>query len=171
VRLRAEFAGEPRTWIGQIVRTEGEIDAKSRMVHLVARVEDPYGQNGTRRSAPLAVGLFVEAEIQGRRVEGVYVMPRAALRTDTGDDLVYIVDAGDRLRFRAIEVLRAQRDDVIVGSGLEPGDRVCVSPIAAAVNGMAVRAVRAAETESLLGQQSQSSKGEHELDSAMVQRP
>jgi RND family efflux transporter MFP subunit len=171
VRLRAEFAGEPRTWIGQIVRTEGEIDAKSRMVHLVARVEDPYGQNGTRRSAPLAVGLFVEAEIQGRRVEGVYVMPRAALRTDTGDDLVYIVDAGDRLRFRAIEVLRAQRDDVIVGSGLEPGDRVCVSPIAAAVNGMAVRAVRAAETESLLGQQSQSSKGEHELDSAMAKRP
>jgi len=171
VELRAEFAGEPRTWIGQIVRTEGEIDAKSRMVHLVARVEDPYGHNGTRRSAPLAVGLFVEAEIQGRRAEGVFVLPRAALRTDSGDDLVYVVDAGDRLRFRAVEVLRAQRDDVIIGSGLEPGDRVCVSPIAAAVNGMAVRAVRAAEAESRLGQQPQSPKSAHELDSAMANRP
>ena len=171
VRLRAEFAGEPRTWIGQIVRTEGEIDAKSRMVHLVARVEDPYGQNGTRRSAPLAVGLFVEAEIQGRWAEGVYVLPSTALRTDSGDDLVYIVDAGDRLRFRSVEVLRARRVDVIVGSGLEPGDRVCISPMAAAVNGMAVRAVRAAEAESRLGQQSHSSKDAHELDSAMVQRP
>ena len=171
VRLRAEFAGEPRTWIGQIVRTEGEIDAKSRMVHLVARVEDPYGQNGTRRSAPLAVGLFVEAEIQGRWAEGVYVLPSTALRTDSGDDLVYIVDAGDRLRFRSVEVLRARRVDVIIGSGLEPGDRVCISPMAAAVNGMAVRAVRAAEAESRLGQQSHSSKDAHELDSAMVQRP
>jgi RND family efflux transporter MFP subunit len=171
VTLRAEFAGEPRTWIGRIVRTEGEIDAKSRMVHLVARVEDPYGQTGARGSAPLAVGLFVEAEIRGRRAEGVYVLPRTALRADDGDDRVYIVDDGDRLRFRDVEVLRNQRDDVIIGAGLEPGDRVCVSPMAAAVNGMAVRAVRAADDGSRLGQQPQSSKNAHKLDSAMVQRP
>jgi RND family efflux transporter MFP subunit len=170
VRLRAEFAGEPRTWIGQIVRTEGEIDAKSRMVHLVARVEDPYGQNGTRRSAPLAVGLFVEAEIQGRWAKGVFVLPRMALRTDSGEDLVYVVDAGDRLRFKAVEVLRAERNDVVIGSGLERGDRVCVSPMAAAVNGMAVRTIRAAEDESRLGQQPQSSGSTQKLDSAMLQR-
>ncbi|MCH8891669.1 MAG: efflux RND transporter periplasmic adaptor subunit [Myxococcales bacterium] len=170
VRLRAEFAGEPRTWIGQIVRTEGEIDAKSRMVHLVARVEDPYGQNGTRGSAPLAVGLFVEAEIQGRRVEGVFVLPRTALRNNSGDDFVYVVDAGDRLRFKAVEVLRAERDDVVIGGGLEPGDRGCISPMAAPVNGMAVRVVRVAEDENRLGQQPQSSGNAHELDSAMVQR-
>lgn len=170
VQLRAEFAGVPRTWVGKIVRTEGEIDAKSRMIHLVARVEDPYGQNGAPGSAPLAVGLFVEAEIEGRRVEGVYVLPRTALRTDSGDDLVYVVDAEDRLRFKAVEVLRAERDDVIVGSGLEPGDRVCISPMAAAVNGMAVRVIRAEEDESRLGQQPQSSENTHELDSAMVQR-
>ena len=171
VRLRAEFAGEPRTWIGQIVRTEGEIDAKSRMVHLVARVEDPYGQTGARGSAPLAVGLFVEAEIQGRRVEGVFVLPRTALRTDSGDDFVYVVDAGDRLRFKAVEVLRAERDDVVIGGGREPGDRVCISPMAAPVNGMAVRVVRVAEGESRLAQQPQSSKDAHEIDSPMVQRP
>jgi RND family efflux transporter MFP subunit len=171
VQLRAEFAGQPRTWIGRIVRTEGEIDAKSRMVHLVARVEDPYGQNGTTDSAPLAVGLFVEAEIQGRSVENVFVVPRVALRTDAGSDVVYLVDAGDRLRFKAVEVLRAERDDVVIGGGLRPGDRVCVSPMAAAVDGMAVRAALAAENEARLGQQTQSSGGAGGLDSAMVQRP
>jgi RND family efflux transporter MFP subunit len=170
VALRAEFAGEPRTWIGHIVRTEGEIDAKSRMVHLVARVEDPYGHNGTTGSAPLAVGLFVEAEIQGRKVENVFVLPRTALRTDAGDDLVYVVDEGDRLRFKAVEVLRAERDDVIVGSGLRANDRVCVSPMAAAVNGMAVRTVRDAEDEGRLGRQQQSSGEAGGLDAAMVQR-
>jgi RND family efflux transporter MFP subunit len=171
VQLRAEFAGEPRTWIGHIVRTEGEIDVKSRMVHLVARVEDPYGQTGTIGSAPLAVGLFVEAEIQGRRVENVFVLPRTALRTDAGSDLVYLVDAGDRLRFKAVEVLRAERDDVVIGSGLRSGDRVCVSPMAAAVNGMAVRTLLAAEGEGRLGQQPQSPEDAGALDSAMVQRP
>jgi len=169
VKLRADFAGIPRTWVGQIVRTEGEIDAKSRMIHLVARVEDPYGQNGTRGSAPLAVGLFVEAEIVGRRVEGVYVLPRTALRTDSGEDLVYVVDAGDRLRFKAVEVLREQRDDVVIDSGLQPGDRVCITPLPAAVNGMAVRVLDDEEDESLLGQQPQSSGRTREFDAAMVQ--
>ena len=107
----------------------------------------------------------------GRKPPWIYVLPRAALRTDSGDDLVYIVDSGDRLRFRTVEVLRARRDDVIVGSGLKPGDRVCISPMAAAINGMAVRVVRAAEAESRLGQQSHSTKDAHELDSAMVQGP
>jgi len=169
VQLRAEFAGEPRTWIGRIVRTEGEIDAKSRMVHLVARVEDPYGQNGTRGMAPLAVGLFVEAEIQGRWVEDVFVLPRTALRNDDGNDLVYVVDAEDRLRFKPVEILRTERDEVIIGSGLEPGDRVCVSPMADAVNGMAVRAILAAEDERRLGQQPHSSTSAHAFDSAMIQ--
>ena len=171
VQLRAEFAGALRTWIGHIVRTEGEIDAKSRMVHLVARVEDPYGQNGTADSAPLAVGLFVEAEIQGRKVEDVFVLPRTALRTDAGSDLVYVVDAGGRLRFKAVEVVRAERDSVVIGGGLRPGERVCVSPMAAAVDGMVVRTVSAAEDEGRLGQQPQSSEGAGGLDSAMVQRP
>ena len=45
VSLHAEFAGRTHTWRGFIVRTEGEIDAKSRMVNVVARVEDPYGRD------------------------------------------------------------------------------------------------------------------------------
>ena len=171
VRLRAEFAGEPRTWIGQIVRTEGEIDAKSRMVHLVARVEDPYGQNGTSRSAPLAVGLFVEAEIQGRRVEGVFVLPRKALRSADGDELVYVVDSEDRLRFRRVEVLRTEREVVVIDGGLAPGDRVCVSPMSAAVNGMLVRTVGAARHEGWSSQERATSANAGEFEAAMAPKP
>jgi len=170
VQLRAEFAGEPRTWTGRIVRTEGEIDAKSRMVHLVARVEDPYGQDGSTGSAPLAVGLFVDAEIQGRTVENVFVLPRTALRTDIGIDLVYLVDAGDRLRFKNVDVLRADREDVVISGGLRPGDRVCVSPLAAAVDGMSVRIISEPADEDRLGEQQPSTEDAGGFDSAMVQR-
>jgi RND family efflux transporter MFP subunit len=139
VRLRAEFAGEMRSWLGHIVRTEGEIDPKSRMLSLVARVEDPYGRIDPSNRAPLAVGLFVEAEIQGRQVEDVFLLPRVALRADGGRDRVHVVDAEGRLRFRDVTVLRSEREQVVIGSGLVGGDRVSVSPMAAAVDGMRVQ--------------------------------
>jgi hypothetical protein len=140
VLLHAQFAGRPHTWEGRVVRTEGEIDPRSRMVHVVARVEDPYGRAAPGR-VPLAVGLFVQAEIAGRRLERAVVLPRAALR---GQDQVLLVDATDRLRFRAVEVARRIRDHVVIAGGLDAGERVVVSPLATVSEGMAVRTVEAA---------------------------
>jgi len=135
VELRARFAGAEHSWTGRVVRTEGEIDSRSRMVHVVARVEDPYGQIEGSTRPPLAVGLFVEARIKGRTVEGVVRAPRAALR---GADRLLVVDGENRLRFRDIELLRAGYRSILVRSGLEDGDRVILSPLDAAVDGMPV---------------------------------
>ena len=140
VSLRAEFAGRKHVWSGRIVRTEGEIDPKSRMVNAVARVEDPYGADAVGGRPPLAVGLFVEAEIHGNRVEGVFALPRTALR-DGGR--VLVVDDQDRLRFRKVEVLRVERERVVIGAGLVPGERVCISPLVGVVDGMLVRVLEA----------------------------
>lgn len=137
VILSARFAGAEHHWKGRIVRTEGEIDARSRLVHVVARVDDPYGRPGDGpERPPLAVGMFVDAEILGREVSDAITLPRAALH---GADRVLVVDDEDRLRWRAVTVLRADRDGVIVTDGLRPGERVCVSPLEAPVDGMAVR--------------------------------
>ena len=57
VVLRTSFAGQVHEWRGRIVRTEGEIDPSSRMVHAVARVKDPYGRGQDPGRPPLAVGL------------------------------------------------------------------------------------------------------------------
>jgi len=112
------------------------------MVHVVARVADPYGIGSDGVDAPLAVGLFVEAEIEGKRIDAAYVLPRAALR---GDQRVYLIDHQARLRFRDVEVLRAERGRVVIGGGLSPGDRVCVSPLSAVIDGMKVRVIDADE--------------------------
>lgn len=138
VVLEARFAGAEHRWDARIVRTEGEIDPKSRMVHAVARVEDPYRRSHGEKRPPLAVGMFVEAEILGREVEDAFVLPRAALR---GTSRILVVDAEDRLRERDVTVLRASGDEIVVTAGLEAGDRVCISPLEAAVDGMRVRAV------------------------------
>ncbi|MBW2399184.1 MAG: efflux RND transporter periplasmic adaptor subunit [Deltaproteobacteria bacterium] len=140
VELRARFAGRDHSWSGRIVRTEGEIDARSRMVNVVARVEDPYGHGpDAGERPPLAVGLFVEAEIRGRSIEGAVILPRSVLRTG---DRVLVVDGNGRVEFRGVEVLRSERDSVVIGSGLEAGEEVIVSPLTTVVEGMAVRTVR-----------------------------
>ena len=134
VVLRARFGGKQNEWLGEVVRTEGELDPRTRMVHVVARVAAPYApQNGR---PPLAVGLFVEAEIAGSEVANVVVLPRSALR---GDAVVLVVDEDERLRFREVDVLRAARDKVYIRGGLVPGERVCVSPLESAIEGMRVR--------------------------------
>ena len=134
VLLTARFAGEDHTWVGRIVRTEGEIDAKSRLVHVVARVvNDP-----TTESPPLPVGLFVQARIAGRTAVDVAVVPRQALQ---GQSRVLVVDDQDRLRFRSVDVLRIEKGQALIARGLLEGERVCVSAIQAPVDGMAVRPV------------------------------
>jgi RND family efflux transporter MFP subunit len=137
VVLRARFAGGEHTWEGEVVRTEGELDPQTRMVTVVARVPAPYAASDGR--PPLSVGLFVEAEILGAESEDVVVLPRSALR---GGDRVLIVDDEDRLRFRDVDVLRSVRDEVFVQGGLERGERVCVSSLETAVDGMRVRVAR-----------------------------
>lgn len=145
VELRADFAGGSHRWEGRLVRSEAELDPRSRMVHLVARVADPFGLE-TERSAPLAIGLFVEATIEGRKLDRAFVLPRDSLRPG---NQIYIVDADDRIRFREIELIRTERDRIVVGSGIASGDRVCTSPLDAAIDGMPVRVVGSVAAEGL----------------------
>ncbi|MFU8817123.1 MAG: efflux RND transporter periplasmic adaptor subunit, partial [Pseudomonadales bacterium] len=127
-----EFGGQHLSWQGRIVRTEAQIDAMSRMVHVVARVDN------AAQASPLAVGLFVNAEIQGLLAEDVMVLPRSALREG---NRVLVVDEEDRLRYREIDPLRLYQDQVFIRAGLAPGERVCISPLQTAIEGMPVRPV------------------------------
>lgn len=148
VILRSRFAGKPHEWRGRIVRTEGEIDARSRMINVVARVEDPYAVAASDRRPPLAVGLFVEAEILGPEVENVVVVPRFAMRDEK---TILIVDAEDRLRNRSVEVLRIDRDEVLVKGPLGAGERICVSPLQVVVEGMPVEVIEEASEAARAG--------------------
>ena len=132
VTLTAQYAGQTLEWKGNIVRSEAEIDVSSRMVQLVARVES------TSNPVPLSIGLFVSAEIQGLAAKNVVVLPREALRND---NQVLVVDDENRLRFRKIETLRLYQDDLLVQAGLQAGERVCISPLQTAIEGMVVNPV------------------------------
>mgnify|MGYP005624814609 FL=1 len=150
-------AGERRTeWLGHIVRSEETVDPMNRMVYVVAQVIDPYGL-AKRDGAPLRSGTFVRASIEGRTQENVIVLPRHALR---GKNQVWIVSEKStlqewlgyrepshhkRLIFRSVDVSFADAKQVIVAAGIQQGEQVVVSLLAAVVDGMGVK-VREAES-------------------------
>jgi hypothetical protein len=150
------------------------------MVNVVARVEDPYGRGenaapeesddaiaaAERGRPPLAVGLFVEAEIRGRQVESAVILPRAALRDG---DRVLVVNSGGRLHFRDVEVLRKEREEVVIGEGLAAGEDVVVSPLPAAVNGMEVNVAR--DEPDQAGLAGHSTNGSAERSAVAAARP
>ncbi len=146
VTLRARFGRSTYSWQGRIVRTEGELDDRTRMLNLVARVENPYeAAAGDPSRPPLVVGMFVEAEIEGRPATDVAVLPRSALRADGDDYQVLVVDDDGRLRFRDVEVVRLEGERAIVGDGVAGGETVCVSTLDVATDGMKVRVTASEE--------------------------
>ena len=142
VKLSADYGGQTREWFGKIVRAEAEIDTSSRMVQLVARVES------AEDSQDLSVGLFVTAEIAGLAVENIVRLPRSAIRDD---NQVLVVDTENRLRFRDIQPLRLYKDNVLINAGLIPGERVCVSTVQTAIEGMAVNPVADSSAQAVRG--------------------
>ncbi|MEM1156245.1 MAG: efflux RND transporter periplasmic adaptor subunit [Pseudomonadota bacterium] len=136
VILKANFGGANHQWEGHIVRTEGELDPQTRMINVIAEVANPYSTTGTR--PPLAIGLFVEAEIMGPSREGIFILPRSALQSN---GQIYTVDGNNQLQFRDVDVLRTVGDELYIKGGLAPGERVSLSRVSNAIEGMKVRPI------------------------------
>ncbi|MEM9480147.1 MAG: efflux RND transporter periplasmic adaptor subunit [Verrucomicrobiota bacterium] len=134
VLLRSEFGGETFTWEGKIVRTEGRVDTRSRQLFVVAQVDDPYARREPG-APPLKVGVFVEAEISGRVLQDVFVLPRKALRQD-GE--VLTVDEEDKLRRREVTVIWDDEDAFVTRTELPLNERLCVTMLPYAAEGATV---------------------------------
>ncbi len=129
VEISHSLDGETRTWLAELVRTEGVVDERSRSLFVVARLNDPYGiyrDLTPKELMPLRFGMFVDARIEGRRVAGVISLPRAIIRPG---NLVWIVDDSNRLQERKVKLLRTDGAEIFVTGGLEDGDKVCVTSV------------------------------------------
>jgi len=136
VRVSAVLAGQYREWEAQLVRTDSSIDTQTRVLYAIALVDDPYGAAAEVGGSPLPVGLFVDAEIQGRVVANAFVLPRSSLR---GSDTVYIAQEGGTLGVRNVSVITSDPNRLVVSGGVTAADLVITSPIRAASEGMRIR--------------------------------
>lgn len=137
VVLSVSLGQQQVQWQGRIVRAEGAYDTRSRRLSLVAQVDDPYAKNAENKP-PLKVGQFVDARIKGRLLQQVFVIPRAAMREN---NQVMIVDRQSRLSLRQVDPVWRDQDTIVVATGLEQGEWLCVTPLQYVVNGMLVAAL------------------------------
>ena len=114
---------------GRVIRAEAEVDPITRMLSVVAEIE-----NNKEKSNTIAVGQFVQATISGIDIENVTVLPRTAVR----DGSVWIVDQELTLYKRSVETLRFENEFALIGEGLEKGDRLLTSRLSSLVNGLKV---------------------------------
>ena len=133
VDVSAQFAGRRYVWRGLAVRTEGEIDPTSRMVHVVVQVRNPFKTTDERPA--LVPGMFVQTDIRGRKIDSLVRIPRYALRN--GREVW--VAKNERLTIVPVDVIRLDKEFAYIVSGLNEGDIVITSPLEMVVDGMRVR--------------------------------
>lgn len=138
VTFSADVAGQTQYWQGELVRLDAAIDSNTRELYGIAEVESPYTDNVSQFGMPLAVGLFVNARIRGRRVEDAYVIPREALRAG---NKVYLVNGDGKLEIRDVVVQHSSTTEAVIASGVKLDEQVIVSSIRNPIEGMALEAM------------------------------
>ena len=112
------------SWQGEITRSLGEIDPTSRMATLIVRVKNPYQLNMENPGPALVQGLFVELELAGSALEDVMIIPRSALHTG---DVIWLADTNNRLIIRPVEILRREKDQLIIGHVVNTDERLILT--------------------------------------------
>ena len=128
VRLSTSYGGDELTTKGFIVRSESEIDPKTRMISAIATIPISNANSGFK------VGMFVNAEINGLSYPGITVVPRSAVK----DNMIWVV-IDEKLRRKSVEVIRFEKDFAFISDGLNKNDRILITRLSSYVDGMPVR--------------------------------
>lgn len=129
---------------GEVIRLMPNLDPMGRMARVLVEIPDPLGLGDDSSEAdssagedlPLLIGSYVAIAIDGRQLDHVIELPREAVR---GGNTVFVAGKDNTLDIRDVDIVWRRPDSVLVGSGLEAGDRVIVSPLGAPVHGMPLR--------------------------------
>ena len=132
VKIRSELDGSAK-WDAQLVRTEGAIDESARQLHVIAQINDPFSMYREGQT-PIKIGQYVTAELRGKMVSNVLVIPNAAIYQGS---YVYIVRDGI-LQRRDIEIAWQNDRDAIIAAGLEHGDALVTTVLGQVTSGIRV---------------------------------
>ncbi len=121
-------------YTGTVIKLLGDLEQEGRMARILIEVKDPLGLKATGKTQlPLLIGEYVRTEIEGRQLDNVYRIPRAALRDNTR---IWVASSDGTLKIRDVDILWRDSQTVLFRDGLQPGDRLIVSELPTPVDGM-----------------------------------
>lgn len=137
-KVELQSGGQTFHWQGAITRALGEIDPRNRMARVVVTVEETFSSDAgdSKLLKDLLPGMFVEVHLQGEELSDVIAVPRGALHDN---DTLWVVDDENRLHIRAVDILRRERDEVLIRSGLDASEKIVLTNLSGAAEGMLLR--------------------------------
>jgi hypothetical protein len=122
---------------GTVCRLMTDLEPEGRMARLLVKVRDPLhlaAPLAERR--PLILGSYVRVEIEGRDLANVIRLARAELHDGKR---VWVMTASKTLEIRDVKTAWSGNNHVYVSEGLQAGELLVTSDLAAPVPGMALR--------------------------------
>lgn len=120
-------------WFGKVVRTEGAFDQNSQQLFVVAHIDDPYGINNDS-VIPIKIGQYVSAQIIGKPLQQVLIIPNKAIYQGS---YVYLVKNNALLR-QAVEIAWQNDEFALIKSGLSAGEKLVLTPLGQVTSGTIV---------------------------------
>jgi len=130
--VKLDMGNHVAEWQAEFVRFSDTVDPETRTMGVVVAVDNPFEKVIPGYKPPLSKGMFVNVVMRGKKSMQRVLVPRSAVRANT----VYVADEDNRLRRRSVKILFSQGDISVVEQGLEPGERVVVTDLVPAVDGM-----------------------------------
>jgi len=122
------------TWNGEIVRTSAALDADTRQIKVIAKINSPF-KASSQVTAPIKIGQYINAEIQGKIFNDVFVLPAGVVRQNK--EILLLQDG--KVHVTAVEVLWSSANESVVrASESINGEHIITTALSQAVEGMSV---------------------------------
>ncbi len=133
--VRLQIGEREVRWTAQVKHLLPELTPQGRMARMVLAVDDPFRRQNPG-GPPLFVGAFVQVTLPGRMLEQVIRIPAQALRDF---NTVWIASSASELERREVTIAHQDRDSVYLSQGVEAGERIILSPLKGAADGLKLR--------------------------------
>ena len=123
-------------WPARVLRFADSVNVTRRMIGVVVGIDNPYDKVIPGERPPLVKGMYTAVDFLTPEWDAI-VVPRSALH----EGRVYTIDQENWLRIVPVHIGLMQNEQVVIQSGLQPGDHVILSDIAPVVEGMRVQPI------------------------------
>ncbi len=121
---------KPFVWDAKVARIKAKIDETTRTLPMTIEILKPA--LNIKNVFQLKPGAFVKCSIAGETYENIFVLPRYLLKRD---DILYTIK-NKHLKMKRVNILRKFEDEVYIDQGLNAGDKIIISPLLEAMEGM-----------------------------------
>jgi multidrug efflux pump subunit AcrA (membrane-fusion protein) len=139
--IRLKSGNLVSTWRGRVARVADRVDPRTRTIGVIVAVDNPYRLAADDLRPPLAKNMYVEVELRDRPRKAQIVVPQSALHGGKA----FVVTPENRLQIRAVTLRLSLGGVAVIESGVKAGERIVVSDLIPAIDGMLLEPVPDAE--------------------------